>query len=190
DFAGNWKVLISANPVQTVTIGLIRLEKNEDQWQLKILSGLPGMKVNYVRVEGRGIHFIVQTSGVKISFDAYAPKEESKPAKLLGSVRANGQRNVAVLERTDLQTLAADVIGKPVDEPDKAELEKPLEATDDKLRQEALEALWKKHRGGAFGQFVGQQLLGVIAKKGGSEAEARPVVEEMGRQAALYGPEM
>jgi hypothetical protein len=190
DFSGNWKVMISL-PGESATLWLVRIEERDGKPQAAILHSNPNVyaaKIHSVRMDGHAVRLNIDSRGTDFEFDVYAANDEKKPERLLGSVGIRGQRQFAVFERTDSQTLASDKLVVP--EAGKGELDKISEVTSAREQEAALEALWKKRPEGPLGHSVGQQLLVTKVRKGESEAALRPLLDEMSKQVAAYGPEM
>jgi hypothetical protein len=190
DFSGNWKVMLSM-PGESIALWLVRIQDKEGRPEAAILHWHPQIdaaKIRSLRIDGRALRLNIDSRDTDFEFDVYAPRDENRPARLLGSVGIRGQRQFAVFERTDAQKLDSDKL--VVTERGKADLDKAAEATDDREQVAALESLWKKHPEGALGLSVGQQLLLTKIRKAESEGALRPLVDEISKQVAAYGPEM
>src|SRR5262249_2694151 len=136
----------------------------------------------------KGLHFTLQVSGTSFAFVAYAPQDEDKPAKWLGSVEFSGQRHFARLERTDLTEL--DPKRSVRQDPGLEAWGKAMRIEDAQERETALKELVDKNAGQLLAYRVGVELLGVMARNHAAEADAQTQAAKAFKVAAAYGPEM
>src|SRR5262249_42530735 len=107
-FADTWKARILL-PDSDIDLFLVKVKEQEGKPQGVVLSaGLARFKEARVEATGAergGLQVTIGAGGITFAFTAYPPKGETNPKKLLGSVAFQGQRQFAVLERSDLKEL-------------------------------------------------------------------------------------
>jgi hypothetical protein len=188
--AGNWK-LIAVSEGKEVALVIIKVEDRDGKPAIRIVgpADRKNVPVEDVSVEPRSLHFTLRMGGAPFRMAGYAPKDEEKPKKLIGSVQPPGNAEPLILERTEETTFAEKDAVK--DSPGFTDLERLLEAkAPPRYLEDGLKALRKKHAGKPVALVAAEALVQTtIASKAAADKIA-PLAEQYLKAAGEYGREM
>ncbi len=190
--AGNWKVIVLSGG-QELTVWLIRIETKDGKDAAEILSTsfprFKDSKVTKFRADDKSVHLVFAASGTTFDVSAHVPRGEKKPKKLLGSVSFGGQREFALMERTDVKKLPEDVQKNVVKSPAIDAFNKANRA-EDADKDKAFVEIVKKYPSDPIAYYAAMQRLNLLTAKEAKDTPLRTRAEEAVKMASHYGPEM
>jgi hypothetical protein len=188
-YTGTWKVTLLQPGVEK-TVCLLRVGGDEAKPTAEVIDspGFATAEAEDVRIEDGALRFRLKTERGTFQAIVRAPKGETSPRRLLGSLRDQAAYDMVRLERTDLQELdPKKATGKL---PGFDELGKAVEAGSPKEKEDGVREILKKYADEPVAQIALGALLQLQIQAGSAPEELKSTAERYMAAAAAYGREI
>lgn len=187
--AGNWKATVVSEG-REITLVVLRVAERDGKPTIEVIAPADrkGMPVEDAAVEANALRFTLRMHGLPFRMVGYAPKEEEKPKRLIGSVQPPGNAEPLILERTNQTELAEKEIEKA--SPGYDQLQRVVSEEDVKKQEEGLKALRQKYAGQPVALTASEALTHLAATSKAPAEKIDRCAAEYLQAAAVYGREM
>ena len=188
--AGKW-LLKDVSNGNNVLLALIEIEQKDGKATAKTLSApLLGDKLvlSDVKTDAKSVRFTFKVRGNTAWVVVFAPKGEEKPKVLRGSLQLMSLVLFTELERTDLKEINEEEAQKKT--PAGQQLTAALRERDAKEKEKKLKEVIEKHGDSAAGYAAAEMLLTLKIKEGVKDDELKPIIQQMEKSSAPFGPVM
>lgn len=191
-FAGTWRIT-ALLPDREQTLALLNLENRGGQWSGRFLAANVAeskkLQLNELLIDGAEMRFDLVTPFITYHVVMHAPKNETRPNRLLGSFEVKGRRDLLRMDKTDARDI--DFSKAMTLNPALEELQKVAALPTAKEKELTLKAMIKKYQNWPHYTLpMALELLDLANETKPPEDDVRSRIDQVVRLMSLFGREM